>query len=114
MQLPWYNAGPRAGRTNDATTTHDAASQRTYASAVVRLCSAHDMAPLYPMCNGTFRHNGRVNARWKRSRWRPGDRDQPGVLVVTRVKPRPLWNRWFPSWLAVLLFPYDGLRRNKA
>src|SRR6478752_5701824 len=29
-------------------------------------------------------------------------------------KPRPLWNRWFPPWLGILLFPYDDLGWNKA
>jgi hypothetical protein len=30
------------------------------------------------------------------------------------TKPRPLWNRWFPSWLGILLFPYEHLPWTKA
>src|SRR3954451_23998114 len=45
---------------------------------------------------------------------RPQDGERSRKAERARVKPRPLWNRWFPSWLAILLFPYDDLHRNKA
>jgi class 3 adenylate cyclase/DNA-binding transcriptional ArsR family regulator len=36
------------------------------------------------------------------------------LSLARRIKPRPLWNRWFPPWLRILLFRYDDLHWNKA
>src|SRR3954465_8179621 len=69
-----------------------------------------------PIQAPTYRFGGSVTLASRRSR--KGELEtcfEHSLNVLShKAKPRPLWNRWFPSWLAILLFPYDDLHRNKA